>query len=238
MFDDVLQRVEAALDVPYPHRARILRELEADLWACYGALRDEGASETEARAAALRDLGLDDHALRSLSALHTPAIRRILLRLPAPAREPAEWLAAGASLTACLYFFLKEVPMLEFIRQGGIVMPIILIIGGAAMLLQMRRAFSWFVTRDHSPAALARNTATPLYLAAAALCISIAGSALGFRAVLGRISDGTLPPEVMIPGAFEALAPVLLGGVLATLVVLIQAALAAGLRAMQVKQPV
>lgn len=238
MFDDVLQRVEAKLDVPYPYRAQVLRELEADLWACYAALLDDGASEAEARDAAVRDLGLDDDALRSLSAVHTPAIRRILMRLPAPAREPAEWLAAGASLTACLYFFLKEVPMLDFIRQGGFAMYIILIIAGAAMLLQMRRAFSWFVTRDHSPGSLARNNATPLYLAAATLCASLAGSALGFRAVLYRIADGTFPPEVMIPGAFEALAPVVLGGLLATLIVLVQAALAAGLRGMQVKHPV
>jgi hypothetical protein len=33
MFDDMLSRIETMLDVPYPQRGHILRELEADLAA-------------------------------------------------------------------------------------------------------------------------------------------------------------------------------------------------------------
>jgi hypothetical protein len=238
MFDDVLRRIETMLDVPYPQRSHILRELEADLCACASALREQGASEEEARDGALRDLGLDEEALASLSALHAPIIRRLLLRLPQPAREPAEWLAAGSSLIVGLYFIFTEVPMLEFMREGGYAMYIILFICGAALLLQARRAFAWFVSRDHSAASLARNTATPLYLAAAAMCTALSGSAAGFRAAITYVLDRQLGADVLMVGAYEALAPVVFGGSLAFLIVLVHAALATGLRALQIKTPV
>ena len=128
--------------------------------------------------------------------------------------------------------------MLEFIREGGFAMYFILVIAGAALLLQARRAFAWFVSRDHSAASLARNTATPLYLAAATMLAGLSGSAGAFRVAFYRVVEDKLGGEMALIGAAEALAPVLLAGSLAFLIVLVQAALASGLRAMQVKIPV
>lgn len=238
MFDDVLRRIETMLDVPYPQRGHLLRELEADLCACAGALREQGASEQEAHDGALRELGLDAEALASLSALHAPIIRRLLLRLPQPAREPAEWLAAGSSLIVGIYFIITEVPMREFMIEGGYSMYFILVIAVAALLLQARRAFSWFVSRDHSAVSLARNTATPLYLAAATMLAGISGSAAAFRVVFYKVVEEKLGSEIALLGSYEALAPILFAGSLAFLIVLVQAALASGLRAMQIKTPV
>jgi hypothetical protein len=238
MFDDVLRRIETMLDVPYPQRSHILRELEADLSACASDLREQGATEQEARDGALRDLGLDEQALASLSALHAPIIRRLLLRLPQPVREPAEWLAAGSSLIVGIYFIITEVPMLEFIREGGFAMYFILVIAGAALLLQARRAFAWFISRDHSAASLARNTATPLYLAAATMLSGITGAAAGFRVTLYYVVENKLGNDIAMIGSAESLANIVFAGSLALLIVLIQAALAAGLRALHVKTPV
>jgi hypothetical protein len=238
MFDDVLRRIESMLDVPYPQRSHLLRELEADLEACATVLREQGASEDEARDGALRDLGLDDEALASLATLHAPLIRRLLLRLPQPVREPAEWLAAGSSLIIGLYFVFTEVPMLELIREGGIAMYFILFICGAALLLQARRAFAWFVSRDHSPASLARNTATPLYLAAAGMCAALGGTAGGLRATINYVLEGSHGMDVVLAGTYESLANMILGTMLVFLIILVQAALSAGLRAMQIKTPV
>jgi hypothetical protein len=128
--------------------------------------------------------------------------------------------------------------MLEFIREGGYAMYFILFIAGAALLLQARRAFAWFVSRDHSAASLARNTATPLYLAAATMCSGLSGSAAGFRAVFTYVVERKLGADVAMIGAYEALAPLLLSGSLAFLIIMVQAALAAGVRTLQVKTPV
>lgn len=128
--------------------------------------------------------------------------------------------------------------MLEFMTEGGYSMYFILIIAAAALLLQARRAFAWFVSRDHSAASLARNTATPLYLAAATMLAGISGSAAAFRVAFYRVVEDNLGGDMALIGAAEALAPILFAGSLAFLIVLIQAALAAGLRALQVKTPV
>lgn len=235
MFDDLLHELEPTLDIPYPQRTRVLRELEGDLWSHYSALRDRGLSEGEARDETLRNLGLDAEALASLQAIHSPAIRRILSRLPEPAREPVEWVCAGLPLLATLYLLLLEVPMLDFMRQGGAAMWMILLIGGAGLFLQLHRAFAWFVVRDHSERSLARATSTPLYLAAAAVVVSIGGTATGFRVVLHRWSEGMFDGDVAILGFIEALSCVILGTTLAALIILIQCGLHAGLRAIQAR---
>ena len=128
--------------------------------------------------------------------------------------------------------------MLDLIHEGGYSMYFILAIAGAALLLQARRAFAWFVSRDHSAVSLARNTATPLYLAAATLLAALGGSAGGFRAVFAYVLEHKAGAEVVLAGAYEALAPMILGTFLCFFIVIVQAALAAGLRAIQVKTPV
>ncbi|ACY14538.1 hypothetical protein [Haliangium ochraceum] len=238
MFRDLLQRLETTLDVPYPERAEVLRELEADLHAHYDALRELGFSDEEARATAARDSGLDDAAQASLSDLHTPAVRRLLANLPPPAREPAEWLAAGISLFTLTFFLIKEVSMFQFMREGGYGMWLVALVAGAALLIQMRRAFTWFISRDHSHAALTRFTNTPLYLAAATLAAAVCGSASGFRVTLASAVEGGYGAEWILSGAYESLAPLIFGGVLAALIILVQGAIAAGLRAMQIRMPV
>ncbi len=238
MFDDVLTQVERALDIPYPQRTQVVRELEFDLWALYEALREQGFSDAEARAQALHELDLDEANLASLTDLHTPTIRRIVLRLPKPAREPAEWLAAGLSLFAGVFFIISEVPMLDFMREGGFAMWVILLIGGLGALLHLRRILSWFVIRDHSPQSLARNTPTPLYLALTCFIVGVAGTSLGFIAVLNAYAKYDYNHELLVAGSIEALAPVVFGGAFAVLLLLVHTAITAAIRGLQIKQPV
>jgi hypothetical protein len=128
--------------------------------------------------------------------------------------------------------------MLDFLRQGGGAMWAILLVAGAAYLLQFRRAFSWFIQRDHSRIALARNTATPLYLAGAVLCMGIASTALNFYVVMDRWVEGKFPDFEWVWGGFiESLSSVIVAGNLAALILIFQAMIQAGLRAMQVRQP-
>ncbi len=237
MFDDILRQIEARLDIPYPHRTLVVQELESDMWAHFNSLRDEGLSEDEARATTLRDMALDEETLESLETIHNPAIRRILRRIPAPAREPIEWICAVIPLAIGIYFIVTEFPMSDFIREGGWGMYPVLFFGLSALVLQLRRAFSWFIQRDHSRVALARNTTTPLYLAAATVLMGFTTTASNFYVVLHRWADGQFPDGVVSAriGFYESVTPLCLAGMLATLIVLFQAALQTGLRAMQVK---
>lgn len=234
MFEADLQRVERALDVPYPERALLVRELEADLGAAYQALRDGGADHDAAVGGALAELGLDEEAMRSLAAVHNPAVRRALLCLSPPARERLEWVFASIPVVLFLFNLFREVPMLHFLHEGGAAAPVTLAIGVIALLFELHRGLLWFVLRDHSARALQRNTATPLYLAAAAFLSGLLGTATSYYVVLDKWAQGAIPADALRVGLREPLPNIIVGAALATLVVLIHGAMQAGLRTLSV----
>ncbi len=235
-FREALARFERELDLPYPERAELLDEIAADLEAAYDAWRARGLAEAEARAEALREVAPDAPALRALSEVHRPAARRALERLPRAARalaEPAVLLLPFALVVALL---ASEVPLVLFLREGGAATVLVLFLGGLALLLDLEKAFRWFVLRDHSPASLAGHTATPLYLAAATALAGLGGSALNAYVVLARVGDGLVPAEALPVGLRESLSCAVTGLALSTLSVLLHGAVAAGRRALRLPE--
>ncbi len=234
MFDDVLAHVERSLDVPYPERESVLRELRGELEAAYLALRARGLPAEQAHDAAVSELALDGPALASLSEVHASSVKRALARLTPDAREWIEWLVPTAAVGGSFYLLSTEVPVAHYLLEGGTSTWVALAVGAMALLLQLHRAFVWFVVRDHSPAALRRHTATPLYLAAATFLMGVLGCALGYYKVLYLWSEGQLSSDVLRIGLREPLPCIVLGTALAVLIVLVQGALHAGLRAWRI----
>jgi hypothetical protein len=234
MFDDVLAHVERSLDVPYPEREAVLRELRGELEAAYLAQRARGLGADAAREAAMQELALDGAALASLSQVHASAAKRALLLLTPDAREWVEWLVPTCAVAGAFVWVSSEVPVMHYIDEGGLATWVTLALGAMALLLQLHRGFVWFVVRDHSPAALQRHTATPLYLAAATFLMGVLGCALGYYQVLHVWSEGRLTDAALRVGLREPLPCVVLGTSTAVLIVLLQGALAAGLRAWRI----
>jgi hypothetical protein len=230
MFEDFLSRLEPRLDVPYPARALLLEELAGDLELAYEARRKEGLAEAEAREAALKELELGPEALASLAEIHRPAARRLLARLPARVRDWLEALWVALPFAALVIMLATQVPLILFLREGGFTMYLILALGVTALFLEIHRFFLWFVLRDHSPGSLKKNTALPLYLAAAALGQGISGTALNLYVVLRRWNENALPADSALTGLRESLTCVILAATLATMVVLAHGMLSAGLR--------
>lgn len=233
-FTAELARIEARLDLPYPERALFVEELGADLEAAYQDLRDRGLPEAEARLGALRALALSPQDSADLSAVHRPAVRRALDRLPAPVRDLVEATGAMVAFAAVILDLALEAPVILFLREGGVAMYVVLAIGGFALLLQIQRAFTWFLLRNHSSQALRQATSTPLYLAAATLCAGLMGTAMGYYVVLMVWAQGKIGPEELKVGLREPLSCLIVGAALATLVVLLQGASQAGLRGLRV----
>lgn len=231
-FREALARFERELDLPYPERADLLDEIAADLEAAYAASRARGLAEPEARAEALREVAPDGPALRALSEVHRPAVRRALERLPRAARALAEPAALLVPFAVVMSLLASEVPLVLFLREGGASTVLVLALGGLALLLDLTRAFRWFVLRDHAPASLA-HTATPLYLAAASALAGLGGTALNGYVVLARAGDGLIPPEAVSAGLRESLSCAVTGLALSTLSVLLHGAVAAGRRALR-----
>ena len=236
MFEEVLSRVETSLEVPYPERALLIQELAADLEAAYRAQRSRGLSDEVAREAALRELALRPEEIQSLETIHLPAIRRVLARLPAPGREWLEAFSTALPLAACVYLIFMEAPMILFIREGGMFSFVVLAVGALGIFLTLQRLVIWFILRNHSLPALRKNTATPLYLAAATLGLGLLGTAIGYYVVLEAWSAGRLSPEDFRVGMREPLSCVILGAALSTLTVLLHGALQVGLRAIRIPE--
>ncbi|HEY6104863.1 MAG TPA: hypothetical protein VIV59_02700 [Anaeromyxobacteraceae bacterium] len=235
-FDEALARFERELDLPYPERAELLDEIAADLEAAYAASRRRGLAEAEARAAALREVAPDGQALAALAEVHRPAARRALERLPRAARALAEPAALAFPFVLVVSLLASEVPLVLFLREGGAATVVVLALGGLALLLDLERAFRWFVLRDHSTASLAGHTGTPLYLAAAAALAGLGGTALNAYLVLARSGQGLIPVEAVPLGLRESLSCAVTGLALSTLSVLLHGAVAAGRRALRLPE--
>jgi hypothetical protein len=236
MFDEVIASVERSLDVPYPERESVLRELRGELEAAYLSLRARGLPATEAHDAAVEELALDGDALASLSEVHATSVKRVLTKLRPDTREWIEWLLPTVALTGGFASLSAEVPIMHYLDEGGFATWAVLAIGAMALLLQLHRAFVWFVVRDHSPLALRRHTSTPLYLAAAAFLMGVLGCALGYYKVLYLWGEGRLSDEALRVGLREPIPCVVLGTSVAVLVVLVQGAISAGLRASRIPE--
>jgi hypothetical protein len=178
LFSAELAQLEDRLAVPYPDRALLLEELAGDLGAAYGGLRARGVDPETARQEALRSLQLDEETLRALEDVHVPAVQRALSRLPPPVRQWLEITATALPLFALFLFLVEEVPLNLFLSQGGRANYFVLAVGALGLFIEMQRLFIWFVLRDHSIAALRRNTPTPLYLAAATALLGVLGTSI------------------------------------------------------------
>ncbi|MBN2360573.1 MAG: hypothetical protein JXR83_14045 [Deltaproteobacteria bacterium] len=231
---DYLQRIDAELAIPYPERARFLDELHADLEAAFQQQRRQGLDDEAAERATLDAFELDFEAIAALNAVHVPAVQRLLARLPGRTRPVLESIAIGLPLLLLIALISARVPLASFLREGGIVSLVILAVGSLAVLLQFERLLLWFVLRDHTAHALRLNTSTPLYLAAASALLGILGSSLGCYLVLFAWSEGRIDAGLVRVGLRESLSPIVVGSAFATLVVLLHAALQAGLRALRV----
>jgi hypothetical protein len=233
-FAPVLARLEASLAVPYPERAQIVDEMAADLLAAYHQRRACGSDPETAQREALQGLGFGDEVRQALELVHAPTARRLLDHIPAALRS---WLAAFASaapLAAVVAFLCFEVPVNDFLSEGGGAVYFVLAFGSLGLLIELQRFFIWFVLRDHSSEALGRNTATPLFLSAATLLIGVLGLLLKYHRFLQRW-NGEI--EALRRGLREPLPALILACSLAMLTILLHGALSAGLRAWRVPSP-
>lgn len=234
----LLLDLERRLALPYPERAWVLDELAGDLDGAFEAFREGGMDEAAAVDAARTQLALGPEAIAGLEALHLPAIERVMRRLPDSTREWIESLCTAIPLAAATTLIIKEVPVTLFLQEGGWAIYWILATGALAHLLLLRRAFAWFVRRDHSAASLgmARSYA-PLWLLLSCVLFGVMGTALDFYVVIDTWVTVGLTPEQVHIGMKEPLPCIILGTAFAGLGVLLHAAIEAGRRSFALPDP-
>lgn len=180
-FRRYLQGVERRLEVPYPAREELLRELGGHLDDLYREARAAGLDEGAAVERAIRTLALDEEIVGSLDAVHAPLVRRALAQLPTPLSLALEH--AGIGLIAAIAMtvvILEERSMLEFMLDGGLFMIPLNAIGLAILILGGERIVSLYLKKDHSPSNLERRLTSFQFLGLAAALVGLIGTLVGY----------------------------------------------------------
>jgi len=148
-FAPVLRDVEKAMTLPIPERVRILEELQSDLEELMDRLVDEGLPAREARARALEALVPSAETMAELNTLHTPLYRRLTRQVSSRKVMLAErWLLVLATFAVLLTQTgtLFRARLLQ--DPSPFLVPVLL--GGAALFaLVLRKAFQFWIKRDH-----------------------------------------------------------------------------------------
>jgi hypothetical protein len=224
-FEAEIRNVARQLTMPFPERRRFLRELASDMAHAYDEFRASGHSEEASHRQTLETFDIEGTDWSDLNRLHQSRVQRILDRMPRGLGEMVLDFSGVVPLMAFLILVTKEVPMFEFLREGGIPSIVVIsLLGGIGLAVQLRCAFRWFVVRDHSENSIRVVPKGPLYLGLAAMLAGVVGTALGYRNVFHYwAAHPAVTPEVIRSGLAEPLASLVLASVLAGVVALLHA---------------
>jgi hypothetical protein len=218
--ESLLQRLEAQLALPYPQKARLLREVAADLEATVRRLRAAGLDEATAEAAALRDFSFSPDDLAALDQVHASLATRILALCPPFVRSFVERYGGVVPLALAGCSIAKEVPVLGFLQEGGIGMYAILGIGLAMLARELAAALRLLVIKEHSRESLRLDTPSVLIGCLALMLFALGNAVLGLYVSADAVTAQKLPYALLVAGAKESLTPLVLGTMLSALVVL------------------
>ncbi len=151
------------MKLPYPQKAALQREIAVHLEHC---------PEEDAEA-------FSEENLAELYWIHNTVILRLFETFPRKLRLTFEYFLAGAPLVASLIYLHREDYMLEFIRQGGVGMYVVLIIGAGLGSREILLLFRVLVVKDHSEENLRVDTMTVLVGVAALVLLGVSATVLG-----------------------------------------------------------
>ena len=153
-FRRYLKYLERGLDVPYPERESLLKEISTHLEDLYDELRQEGLDETAAEAKAIRVMALDDSFVASIDEVHAPVVRKALALLPPPVSVVIEHVGIGLLAAVVLItVIVQEEAMIKFFAEMGVFMFPLNLMGLAILILAGERVFSLLQTEVEDLAA-------------------------------------------------------------------------------------
>lgn len=187
--------------LPFPQRASLTRELEEHA-------RHFPGSEAELR----------QEDVEELREIHSTLLLRLLEKADPVSRGVIEFLFSGGPITACAIYVAKENFMLEFIRQGGAGMYVILVVGALLLLKEAYLFWKAIVIREHSDKNLRLDTATVAVASGGLVLLGICATALGIYFAANYASQPGVPAEVFLAGVKEALGCLIVSSSLSALV--------------------
>ena len=185
-----------AARIPYPFKALLEMEAVAD-------------------ARELGETSISPESLRELEELHSTRLDRWLSL--SPARRLIEALSAFGPLGLIFIFIFKEQSMIQFIREGGPGMFVILALGFFLLGKEALSMFRLLVVRDHSR--LQMDSASVWLGCLALMFLGVAIALMGFRLSAGAALETHASSEILLAGIRESVTAVILSSLLSTLIV-------------------
>lgn len=216
-----ISELESQLNVPYPERLYLLRELQSDMKSHYETLIAAGKSPQEAAGFVRECFALSQHDLGNLESIHQTTIQRALKKIPEQTRYQFLQLTKVCATCVLIMKLAKEAPMTRFLSEGGIAIYAIIAIGCVVLGMQVFRGFQWFVKRDHSPHSLASNTNTPIIAASLITMVGIFGTATGYYLVFHKWANHLISADDFKIGLYEPLPCLIVATLLGSTIVLI-----------------
>lgn len=180
-FRRYLKYLERGLDVPYPERKSLLKEISTHLEDLYEELRQEGLDEAAAEAKAIKTMALDDSFVASIDEVHAPLVRKALAFLPPPVSVVIEHVGIGLlAAVALITVIAQEEAMIKFFAEMGLFMFPLNLMGLAILILAGERVFSLYIKKDHSEANLGRRLLSLKFLGVACGLVGVIGTLMGY----------------------------------------------------------
>ncbi len=193
------------LGVPYPQKHQLELEVRQDL-------EMQGKSQEDF-------LFLKDD-LKELEQIHSTRLYSLFSRFESSQRRRIEIASAFFPLAVVVLLTIKEDTVIGFIREGGAGMLVILAIGVFLLGKEGLNIFRLLVLKDHKPANLRIDTWSVWVGCLALMCVGLGWTTLGMYVSANAVIESNGKYDLLLIGAKESLAAVVLSSLLSALVLL------------------
>jgi hypothetical protein len=199
---DIQKQLEES-SIPFPQRHLLALELKQDL-----------AGVQDTTEATFTKTDLDD-----LIKIHSTRLHRVL-NLLGEFRKPIETTVSFIPLVVAATLFSKEGKVIDFIREGGTGMYVLIVIGAFLLAKEFLHVFRLIVVKDHSKTNLRLDTPSVILGCLALVFFGLGWSILGIYISANASLQAGVSHEILLTGIKESLTPTILSALLSGLVIL------------------
>ena len=198
MMGDGAARLLAELRLPHPERARVVREVAADVVEMAGVLEARGMAPEEALRRAEETLLPAGPALEALERVHRPLYDHLTRRFPASRMRRWERTALVLLAVSGLVAALAGMARGNLLQAPSPFLLPVLALGVASVAAALAKAFQLFVKRDHATTRLRSGMGLVVGLIASTGLMAAGGFLLDLWALTGAMEGGPGEPGALL----------------------------------------
>ncbi len=191
MFADVLRGIDCRLDLPQPHKSRIMLEIASDMEYAFEEYLESGMDIEEARARAIERFDISGEALVELVDLHESGFRRLLGTLSMQARS---WWERSLLVVIILFvamFSGRQVFTSGLLRDAGAFIWGVASFSSAAVVMAAWHAYRLYLKKEHDRRRLRKGLPFLLLSGCGCILTGLLGSSVGIYYAITHSAAGS-----------------------------------------------